>query len=489
MRTASLSTPSFTYRDFIQRCRQHSPSVFLPTVSSLPPETFDADIDFQNWRIINPWSVAAMTREIMVSSNEFRGIGPMSPLQLQRLSDAFHNSFDKGDENDPHLALRILIRHATEQFPSQESDFEEIARTIALYNDTDIRETKIIRDSFENYFEAPLLDVVNCIVIIWGTTRVYGGKWNLALLNHPELIEMKELVSDEIYNSISRKLTANQKQFRAVQASLPLPSKSDGLRWRPNALYTNPLLQVPTGEVFVPLQRLILRTIMPSSIYYNCKEVAGETYTSALGFVVEKYIGDQLAQVSDVKLLKEIKWKTKSGELASVDWILITKLCVILVESKSARLNVQAQMGEDTMVDQLQFVLSKATNQINETVLQIKGGNSAFADIPTNLPFLGIIVTAENLRMGNSFLVQNELSSGKTKTLVMSLRELEHLVPERGNILAKQLLAVANDEEKRTWAVSTSIGKEIGGARNPILDKAADRLKVFNGWRPVQGNT
>jgi hypothetical protein len=110
------------------------------------------------------------------------------------------------------------------------------------------------------------------------------------------------------------------------------------------------------------------------------------------------------------------------------DWFIVFDDVVLLVEAKAGILRAGARAGDDSLTEMMTRTVGKAIKQINRTYELIRTGAAEVADIPRDLPILGIVATLDPWYMANSFLGRNVLPACDVPVTVCSVREIEFLV-------------------------------------------------------------
>jgi hypothetical protein len=157
---------------------------------------------------------------------------------------------------------------------------------------------------------------------------------------------------------------------------------------------------------------------------------------------------------------------------------------VVLVEAKTTRLTASARLGTSTLAEDLNRTLGEAFQQIERSLSLIRDGHPAFAAVPQDRAFLGLVVTLEPYWNANSDEARSLVASPapSVPTIVASSREVERWVAdhlESGG--GATLLRIANDPEVRTWNLELALPDRgnPGRPRNPLLEDAWRHLP----WR------
>ncbi|WP_136709738.1 hypothetical protein [Agromyces sp. H66] len=415
-----------------------------------------------------PWAVASMVRECIVSSNEFRR-GELTERALARLFNLFSEAFDPLGDNVQSILTPIVY----EQFPYQQSHYEEILRSIALLEDDYVGARTW---PWSDVLGASIADMVTASFIIHTVTMRSEGEYRTRSdLGFPEVVEILGLT--EALNAVVHGLTRTIPELKAAALSVPLSSSSHR-RFAYNPLLRTPLVATNEG-VFAPVPELIYDSVAPAVLYHRGRDAWGGAFTRDLGLRVEQYVGRQLRLgVPHYELIPEIRYD--NGQL-SADWFMMSDDTLVIVECKAARASLDARLGQEALDAQFERDILKAKRQIERSADLVTSGHQSFAPLAGGRQVIGLIITAEPFYL-LSLSHSNLLASG-TPTLLGSLRDLEHLMTLDGPEAMEQLRAIASDPEKRTWPLGNALDTPPNSvAHNPILESVWDRLPLA---RPV----
>lgn len=117
---------------------------------------------------------------------------------------------------------------------------------------------------------------------------------------------------------------------------------------------------------------------------------SGHYREAVRGDAFESYVGAQLDLLTHAVVHREITYDKDSKK--SCDYIVITDECVLLIECKSGRPNIEARLGNGT--DSMKKI-SKGKAQLETTAQLIKDRHTSFSHIPDDRPMLGLVVTLE----------------------------------------------------------------------------------------------
>lgn len=468
---------SHPYSTFVQAVRRYRPSDLLPALAAFSAGR-EQSHDPREYFKSPPWAVAAAAKESLLHGNEHRLAG----LPIDVVSGLIHSFNQTHDSTEDSSTVEgILTRIAYEQFPYQESTFEELTRTQAMLMDTPLPAIAgpDIAD-WQSVLGMSLDDAIGGTFLLWTWAIHNEGRIDLSLADAPQMQEVFTIFPRSAVEGVASRLTATQQQMqRGYRTQISLPPHLE--RYAYNPLLKTPLVDLGKGGIVAPQTALIPRTVTPSGLFYLGAETWGETLPRQLGYRFEAYVGRQLRSIEVFQVHPEIVYG--KPEQRSVDWLVVTPSVVILVECKSRRLTLDARAGGDTLVAEVVKRLDEARGQINRSAKRIQDRSEAFSHIPGDRPMVGLIVTSDPFYMSNTPFIGKHLQQADVPTLFASIRELEHLVSLPPEQIASTLLSIATDAERATW----HLGSALTGAphnRNTILEAAWQKLS----WASELGN-
>ncbi len=378
---------------------------------------------------------------------------------------------------DKGFALALLTPILYEQFPWQESIFEELARSHALLIEG-LQEVDT-----EVLSEASIADILGGISLreAIGTTFVLqvgayqnGGSYNPGWLDQENFRDVLALYSRSNIETTARRLTATRSELKA-DFNANTHGNARLAKYDYNPLVRTPFVALDDGSIVSPAPRLIMRTVTPGGLYYPGIATYGPGFATELGWLFEHYVGRNLRLITGAEVHPEIRYGL-SNDMKSIDWFVVMPGLVLLVECKLKRLSLSARAGDSALPKELFLAIENAYLQLRRTIEILADGTSEFAHIPRGRPFLALIVSAEPSYIGNAYLVEQHGATisvgGLTDVPVaaLSARELETLVTH-GEHVEELLLRLMQDR-----APSAALGilgiHTSDGKRNPILESA-----------------
>lgn len=469
--------PSVPYAAFSQACRAFKPSELLPALARISAAQGEPPYSDAIKHRLPPWGLAAAARDSLLYGNEFRDKSA-DVRAVERLMRTFNISGVPPESSlrRPDLFIALMTRFTYEQFPYQESMYEEVSRSHAmLIEGLEQVATEVVTQAAiaEMLGGIPLRQAVGATFLLQVGAFQNGGVYDPSWLDLEHFMPVLELYPRASIEVMAARLTTTPSGFReAFQAHSV--GTAETARFDYNPLVATPFVDMGDGVPVAPAARLILRSVTPGSLYYAGIAKYGADFAKELGYLFEYYVGRQLKLIETAEVHPEVSYG-KGGGLRSVDWFVVLPGLVVLVEVKSRRLTAAAQAGDEGLLSVLSNTLGKARVQLTRTVEQLAEGNAAFAHIPTDRPMLALVITSEPFYTGAAYLMEHEVavisegSLADVPVAVASARELEWLVTHGADVegILLDLIATRGD-----GVVSLRHVGKRDGTENPILSKA-----------------
>lgn len=473
-RTGTARRKSVSFEEFRQVVRRFRPTDLLPALAQLSLVGGEPPFKGNLLSSAPPWATALAARESVLWGNEHRS-AKVTGDSLRVIINA-HNDIYEGDPApDAGGVLDIITRLAYEQFPYQESVFEEVTRSHALMVEgaTEIPIEVLDDAAWNSLLGAPLGEVVGATFFLQVAANSNNGWFDYAFLDLEDLQPLYDLWPRSVIEARADQLSASFDDFKAAYEAVPHPPAGYE-RYAYNPLVRRPFLRMPNGRLLAPQPRLILRTVSPGAIYYRGMDEFGQAFSRDLGHLTEHYVGKQLRAVEpSPELHPEVVYRAGKDEVKSADWFLVLPSAVIMFEVKSARFGLLDRAAFGGYQDKVKTLLNKAIQQLERSSKAIDDGNPLFAHIPNDRPRVGVVVTGEPYYLANSHWTRDLLSDARFPTLTASLRDIELLAGLPLHEVEEQLVRIANDPDRSTWSLSTALDKATG-TRSPVLQRAWD---------------
>jgi hypothetical protein len=465
-----------TYEEFEQRVRRHRPSELVPAIAAITSGMSDDDFRAMKQRLVFPWGLAAAVRESLCRGNEHRrsGVTSQDIMEISGAYNALAEPLLDGSEIGKLHAF--MTRISNEQFPYQQSAFEELTRPYAMfYMDTDSVTSELAdRKFWERALGCSMEQFWGVGFFAWVAAQENSGWIDLAILQRPDLAPLFDEVPRD---TLERVITQHFSTTRSTLCTRVNETRSKESRLRRydfNPLVRNPLIVWNDGRLLAPIRQLVLRPVSTSGMYFIGLETCAtpaerDAFTRDVGELFEAYVGRQLREMHSAEVLPEVRYDGNR----SVDWFLVFPDLLVLIEAKSTRLTQEARMGKPRFVDDVERTLGRAFRQLRTTHDLIRSRHPAVAHVPTDRPIFGLVVTLEPYYLTNNPMIRDMLPDPGLPTHTTSIRELEHLVAiSTEESIAEFLLDVMTDPERSTWDFFAALGNRSVGARNRILDAA-----------------
>lgn len=471
---SSRPSRQYTYREFSDYVRRFNQEDLLTAVAQRATALPD-DARELPYRATPPWALAGLVRASICEGNAYRSTR-VRPKDILRGCEMYSNLVP----HELHQAglnsgFNILARIGYEQFPYQESIFEEMARPELFFDDYSGRKQLevISKESVTELLGAPVRTAVAVALILWTSAKTSAGFFHPAWLDQPNFSEVLNVVPrGRILAVIDSVFASSIEQFRRQAEEAPTLLYLE--RYQFNPLTARPLLRLRDGRLLAPVLQTIGRKVSPIELYYLGIKRWGQAFARDMGELLEDYIGRQFASMPGVEVHPEIMYTERRNVISSVDWIVVFDDLVLLVEAKATRTPAAARAADITAQSTYQATLGKAFRQINRTYRALRSSVPAFGQIPVDRPVLGLVATLDPWYMANS-MAREFLPTTDIPTMVASAREIENLVAIGQRRSASGVLKeiMRPDDERQAWELGTALGS-FGEAtdRNPLLDEA-----------------
>jgi hypothetical protein len=468
----------YTYGEFTDFARRFNQERLLTAVAERAVSLPD-DASEKPYRATPPWALAGLVKASICCGNPYRST-PVRPADIAMGCSMYSNLVAR-ELHEPGLnsGFHILMRIAYEQFPYQESVFEELSRPEAFFSDYSGRKPLevISGERLEELLGAPVRTAVAVALILMASAQKNAGFFDPAWMSQPGFARVLDFISrNQILGVIDSVFAGSIEEFRQQAGEAPpLPYLE---RYLFNPLTARPLIRMGDGRLLAPVWQAIGRRLSPIELYYLGMKRWGQAFSRDMGELLEDYVGRQLATLPDAEVYPEICYAERKNVIDSVDWIVVFEDLVLLVEAKAKRTPAAARAAAVTAQGTYEETLGKAFRQINRTYQAIRAGVPAFSRIPADRPVAGLVATLDPWYMANS-LARGFLPAPDIPTMAASVQGIEQLVAIGQRRPASAVLTeiMHLDDERQTWELDTALQAFADPAdRNPLLDKAWARL-------------
>lgn len=469
------SSWSRSYGEFVQACRSFRPSDLIPAIARVSASLGEPPYLDEVKLKLPPWGLAVAARESFLYGNEHRSKA-ITPGAMDDLMRRFFHSEARpvSQPGDDGFLLSLLTPVLYEQFPWQESIFEELARSHAmLIEGLDSVDAEVISEAaLEELLGAPLGEAIGATFVLQVGAYQNGGTFDSGWLDQENFKDVLALYPRRIIEAAAWRLTATRAEFKD-----DYKQKSHGdknlARYDYNPLVRTPFVTLSDETTVAPSPRLIMRTVTPGGLYYPGLDRYGTAFTRDLGRLFEHYIGRNLRLINGAEVHGEVVY---GHDQKSVDWFVVLPGLTILIECKLKRLGLSARAGDASLFDDMAKSVMKAHRQLARTVEKLADRTPEFGHIPSDRPILGMIVSAEPTYTGAAYLVERQAASIRDSRLsdipvaVLSARELEMLVTHGADVEQIILERLGQHVSGTAFALGDIGSRE--GRKNELLEDA-----------------
>ncbi|RAO29972.1 hypothetical protein PSN13_05171 [Micromonospora saelicesensis] len=472
----SKAAPKWTYNDFSDHVRRFNQESVLDAVVAvaltLPGKMDD---DPRRYQRTPPWALAAVVKASLCNGNAHRST-PMRERDLV-LACHMHNNLHPEELDHPHLGspLAIMVRIGYEQFPYQESMFEEMARAEAFFNGyTGSKPLTVVTDErLAKLLGAPVREAAGVALLLHAGAERNGGFFDPKWLDQSNFTPVLDALSREaILDVVNTSFASDVAGFKRLAAEAPAVPLLDKYLFNP--LMARPFIRRKDGRLIAPVPQLISRRMSPLEWYYAGIREWGTDFAIDLGYLFEDYVGRQFATVPDASVEPEIEYHRGKDRMDTTDWFIVFDDAVLLVEAKAGILPAAGRAGDDSLTTMMTRTVGKAIKQINRTHALIKSGAPEVVHIPNDRPILAMVATLDPWYMANSFLGHEVLPTCDVPVTVCSARDIEFLVSiGQRTPVGPILTEIVTDPERSTWSLGIALKPyRLTNDRNPLLDQA-----------------
>lgn len=464
------------YREFERRVRRYPRTALLRrcAATSAALEQVWAERQPSLHMSVQPWSLAGVARTCLAAGTEDRTAN-VSDNTVASLCSQFVNV------GDPDVAVglgieRVITKMAFEQFASQYSVMENLARSGAL-----------LLDHADGVPGAPRAqDWIDLLGVDLEQYLRLGFAAFVAMVENGGSVSRELLLDKRVAPAFApvapaEALAVLDRHFVAPLDRLRGQARdaeaSGREKWSWNPLSATPLVKIG-GDLVAPAAHLILDKITTTGLYYTAAPAWGSRFTDALGTMFERYVGTQLRLLTQAVLHPEIVYGP-NGE-KGCDYLLIFDEVVLLVEVKTLRPTVLVRTGQDDGEAELTKRIGHARDQLIRTAQLVRERHPAFAAIPDDRPTVGLIVTLEPFHLHQTGRAEQLLISAELAVGAAWAHDLEGTVAVLAEVedAGARLLRVlgASDPWRRHLREAAD---GLPDAANPILDTAYERWSAM----------
>jgi hypothetical protein len=373
----------------------------------------------------------------------------------------------------------MLARIGYEQMWAQLSPMEEIGRSLVLFEDYAAAAGLPSKKQWRAEVGGSVGDLVNVGLAAYVGASKNGGVVLIERMSDPDLSPAYgNLTSTEavaMLDSVYCATVGHASKWARQEERTPYE------KWSPSPLLDTPIITLGDGTRIVPWGKMLLSKFSPNGLFYEGIRRFGPRFAEALGRAFEAYVGDNLHLLTSAECVIPERVYGRP-ERKTCDWIVVLKECVLLVEVKATRPNVQLRLGTPAGYDDLARKVGKAASQIEVTGALISERHPVVQDVPADRPRVGLVVTLEPFFFVDPWLYQDVLGGQSVPTVVAYSHELEGVLPTiagQADAGRRILTALRPDTKGDTVFHNPTFNEAasgLDGVTNPILRSAWDRV-------------
>ena len=305
---------NYSYREFCDYARRFNQVGLLTAIAQAAlalPAVGAAD---PRYRSTPPWALAGLAKASICHGNRYRsgavrrdavpvGCFMYNNLRPEELGQA-----------DLKTAFGILLRMAYEQFPVQESAYEELARAEAFFGGYSGRKALEVLGgpAVAELLGAPLREAAGVALLLSASAQVNGGFFDPAWMDQPNFADVLAIVPRQDVTSVIDAVFAGDfDDFRRQAAEAPPLRFLD--RYAFNPLAARPFVRLGDGRLLAPVPQLITRKLSPAELYYLGLKRWGLPFARDMGELFEDYVGRQLGTLPGVTVHPEVEYAEGQG--------------------------------------------------------------------------------------------------------------------------------------------------------------------------------
>jgi hypothetical protein len=480
--TGESDAPRTTDEEYVRRVLTYRPSSLVPLIARVGAQ-YSGIGSWENgdYMRFNPWALSDIARLSLVGGSEF--LRDATRNDLLQCAEDYRNLLDPElGTDEPDAAAGFLLRIGYEQLLFRQSLKGEIARNIALFEQTQpSRPLTVIRPGWDQELLGCCLSQYAGIgFCVYAVATQHQGQFSTSWFDAPELQPITSHIPVALMRDVlDHEFTGDRDYYRSfADANKPSPYRRFGY----NPLVGRPVVRL-NNRLLVPVPLQVIRKISPVGLWYAGFDRWGNSFAEDVGDLFEQYVGRVLRTIPDDRVYPEIIYDP-NGDKRSVDWIVVWDNVVLLVEVKSTRSTQSIRTGTAQGWIDLKGRLGRAYTQIATTSELISEGHPKFSHIPKDLPQIGLILTMEPFPFIDARVMRDMIGFTPSVPMrVCSINDLEWLVCLPDRSVGEHLLELMTDPAKEGWEV---LGQEFAGvefAPSAVLDQA---WSAFS-WSPGVG--
>jgi hypothetical protein len=426
--------------------------------------------------LVFPWALDIATRELILNSAK----GPKSIDEWNTLASVINGIRDVDGAiaatNDNIYLVLHRIHH--QQLPWQSrSTVADLMRSVFVYEQGNLSSV------FERSMGFPFKEYVFLGLAICG-----------GLISSPRVLLSQDYsgvgISDSARNAFFGAMTVDLKSVKSQIEDLQQFDET----W----LYTfNPLRRTPIVQLdptrpergICPIPQFMWDRFT-SGAFFDVVGTPG--FANAFGEAFDEYVGKVLNLTLPGNAIKPQPYVVSGNVKHGTDWILSDGSASAFIECKGKRMRIEAKIvSHIELLDEEILVVAKAIHQNYMNVLDAIEGRTQW-QAKNSQPVFNLVVTLEDWLLSGSFVMErletkvSELlvANGKSPSLihrypffVICAAELEAICCALRHKSIERLLTKKNNEEHRSWLMSSFLMRNEPNARQEARLLFADEFK------------
>ena len=474
------TTRNGSYDAFRQRVRRHRRSDLLKAVADLNVRleraVFRDDPPLKLPDVVQRFSLAGIAGTALIAANEYRS-RPVTIADLCDMCDLYVNIAGKKPADDAGLSsLRALLNPLLyEQMPYQSTVENDVGRSLVLLVDhANACCAAKSPAEWAEHLGVPLETFLRLGFAMYVAALQNGGVINRTVLSMDHVAPIyTPLTPDKGLEVIDRWFAATPEQHRYEGSREEVRGAE---KWSLNPLVAKPIVTLPNGDYVMPSPRLIVNRITPTGLYFIGLAGFGSGFTDSLGCLFEEYVNAQLGLLNHTDIRREISYDSPIKK--TVDFFVITPEVVLLVEVKASRPTRDTRFGCPDGDTDVRKKIGKAYTQIDQTAQLLRGNHPAVANIPSDRPLCGLVVTLEPFNLTKTVFYE-DLFEGLSSipVIVESSNDFETAVAALSDApdIGTRLLNAWTSTDKPVRSLNDAT-TGLPTRNNPILHDAWNRF-------------
>jgi hypothetical protein len=479
-RPRNAGNESVSYQQYISWVRKFDRNMLLRKAASASSLNAGRVVSADGPSPLLPWNVAGMAVTAIC-----RGVSRRETpddREVLRLIQGFGNIVEPSEVAADADTTPLLARLFHTQLPYQQPRQAEMARTQALFGDTQFpshHRPEVMTDGwFDRLMGASTEDYFGTAFLLFAGASFSQGRYSPDFWSEEVKDGLSALITpDEVERIGARHFVTTIEEVKAarIEASIPHAGERDAF----NPLVAKPFLSgILDGTWLAPSADLAALRAGTSGIVHEGREAHGVAFHNDLGHLFEAYVGRHLQVMEGPRVHSEVDFMTGRQSRKSCDWIVVFDSLVWLIEVKASSPTEAMRQGAGDHFRQVGEKLGRAVSQLNTTNDAIHRDRKAFAGVPVDRRILASVVTLSDYPTAELAYSTSNQQTSDLPVAFLSANDFEILLGREVREV-ESLLNLAIDSAKSGNIVDyNDVRRRIRGAKNPIVEAAWDANPV-----------